>query len=213
MSQRIFAFFAISAVMIFDRKERRERRDSSGGDVGMTGARICGITMRSTEHPPCVSRTDGPGISGVGLSAGARGRAAVGDLDRSAAQVETSAYFLINRCFWFPNTPVRRTRQSGSLAEQVMKVDSPKNMDQVVGTCCRQSPLRGLVGGLIVCALLIGFVFVLWHRGVPWFVWGGCAVLAALLVPWFFADALAKFGSANWLLWLRPDGLWINLRS
>jgi hypothetical protein len=94
-----------------------------------------------------------------------------------------------------------------------MKVDSPKNMGQVAGMCCRLSPLRGLVGGLIVCAFLIGIVFLLQHRGFPWFIWGGCALLAALLVPWFIGDALAKFRSANWLLWLCPDGLWINLRS
>jgi hypothetical protein len=100
-----------------------------------------------------------------------------------------------------------------NLAEPGMKVNSPKDMGQVAGMRCRQSPLRGLVGGLIVCAFLIGFVFLLRYRGVPWFVWGGCAVLAALLVPWFLADALAKFRSANWLLWLGPDGLWINLRS
>lgn len=43
--------------------------------------------------------------------------------------------------------------------------------------------------------------------------WGGCAVLAALVVPLFLADALAKFRSTNWLLRLGPDGLWINLRS
>lgn len=94
-----------------------------------------------------------------------------------------------------------------------MKLDSPKNMGQVTGMCCRQSPLRGLVGSLIVCAFLIGFVFVLQNRGVHWFFGGGCAVLAALLVPWFVADARTKFRSTNWLLWLGPDGLWINLRS
>ena len=38
-------------------------------------------------------------------------------------------------------------------------------------------------------------------------------MLAALIVPLVLADALAKFRSTNWLLWLRPDGLWINLRS
>ena len=64
-----------------------------------------------------------------------------------------------------------------------MKVDSPKNMDQVAGMCCRQAPLRGLIGSLIVCACFIGFAVLLRHRGFPWFVWGGCAVLAALLVP------------------------------
>jgi hypothetical protein len=93
-----------------------------------------------------------------------------------------------------------------------MKVDSPKNME-VAGMCCRQSPLRGLIGGLIVCAFFIGFVLILRHWEVSGFVWGGCAVLAALLVPWFLADALAKFRSANWLLRLGPEGLWINLRS
>jgi hypothetical protein len=86
-------------------------------------------------------------------------------------------------------------------------------MDQVDGMCCRQSPLRGLVGSLIVCAFLIGFVFLLRHGGVSWFVCGGCAVLAALLKHLFLADALAKFRSTNWLLWIRPDGLWVNLRS
>lgn len=94
-----------------------------------------------------------------------------------------------------------------------MKLNTPKNMDPMAGICCRQSPLRGLVGALIACALLIGATVLCWHLGSPWFVWGGCAVLAALIVPLMGADALAKFYSTNWLLWLRPDGLWINLRS
>lgn len=100
-----------------------------------------------------------------------------------------------------------------NLADRIMKLDSPENMGQADGLCCRQSPLRGLVGGLIVCAFLVGFVFLLRRSGAPWFVWGGCAVLAALLVPLVIADMLAKFRPTNWLLWLRPDGLWINLRS
>ncbi len=85
-------------------------------------------------------------------------------------------------------------------------------MGEADGLSCRQSPLRGLVGSLIVCAFLIGTVF-LWRRLGTWFVWGSYAVLAALLAIWFIADALAKFRSTNWLLWLCPDGLWINLRS
>lgn len=94
-----------------------------------------------------------------------------------------------------------------------MRVDSPGNMGQVYGTCCRQSRVRGLVGGLVACVLLIGFVFLLQYRGVPWYGWGVSAVLVALLVPWFVADAMAKFHSANWLVRLGPDGVWINLRS
>src|SRR5262245_21425880 len=94
-----------------------------------------------------------------------------------------------------------------------MKLVSPTNMDQVAGMCCRQSRLRGLVGSLVFCAILIGLVFLLWQQEFPWFAWGWCAVLTALLVPWILADALAKFRSTNWLLRLGPDGLWINLRS
>lgn len=99
------------------------------------------------------------------------------------------------------------------MAERVIKVHSPADMNQTAGTCCRQSPVRGLVGSLIVCTFLVGFALVLWQRGVHWLFWGGCAALAALLVPWFLADALAKLRSSNWLMRLGSDGLWINLRS
>jgi hypothetical protein len=42
--------------------------------------------------------------------------------------------------------------------------------------------------------------------------WVVCAVLAALCVPIFLRDILAKFRSTNWVLRIDPDGLWINLR-
>lgn len=93
-----------------------------------------------------------------------------------------------------------------------MKLVSPENMGQAE-VWCRQSPLRGLVGAVIVCAFLIGAVVLVWQRGFHWFIWGGGGVLAALLVAWFLADALAKFRSANWLLRVGPEGVWINLRS
>jgi hypothetical protein len=94
-----------------------------------------------------------------------------------------------------------------------MKLDSPNNMGQMDGMCCRQSPLRGLVGALVLCAGFIGVAFLVRHKGLPWFVWGWCAVVAALVVLLAIRDSLAKFRSTNWLLCLGPDGLWINLRS
>jgi hypothetical protein len=94
-----------------------------------------------------------------------------------------------------------------------MKVDSPTNMGQVDGMCCRQAPVRGLIGNLVFCAILIGLAVLLWQQEFPWFVWGGVAVLVAPFVPWILYTALAKFRSSNWLLRLGPDGLWINLRS
>jgi hypothetical protein len=94
-----------------------------------------------------------------------------------------------------------------------MKLYSPKDMDQVAGMCCRQSPLRGAIGGLILCAVLIGGVFVGRQVGAPAPVWILCAIVAALLVPLVVGDMVAKFRSTNWLLRIRPDGLWVNLRS
>src|SRR5688500_3211954 len=94
-----------------------------------------------------------------------------------------------------------------------MKLDSPRNMGEMAGVCCRQAPLRGLIGALIVSACFIGAAVLLWQQGFPWFAWSGCAVLAALVAPLMIADALKKFRSTNWLVWLGSDGLWINLRS
>jgi hypothetical protein len=94
-----------------------------------------------------------------------------------------------------------------------MKLYSPKDMDQVAGVCCRQSPLRGAIGGLILCAFFIGAAFLSRHARAPAPVWILCAILAAVIVPLVVVDMVAKFRSTNWLLWIRPDGLWVNLRS
>jgi hypothetical protein len=94
-----------------------------------------------------------------------------------------------------------------------MKLHSVTEMGPVAGVCCRQSRLRGAVGALILSAILVGAIFLGRHVGVPWFVWGGCAVLAGLFVPIVIRDALSKFRSTNWVLRAHPHGLWINLRS
>ena len=94
-----------------------------------------------------------------------------------------------------------------------MKLHSVTEKGEVAGVCCRQSPLWGAVGALILCAILVGTRFLARHVGAPWFVWGGCVVLAGLIVPIVIRDALAKFRSTNWVLRVNPDGLWINLLS
>ena len=43
--------------------------------------------------------------------------------------------------------------------------------------------------------------------------WGLTGAFALFLVPMLLGDLLARFRSTNWILWLQPDGLWINLRS
>lgn len=94
-----------------------------------------------------------------------------------------------------------------------MRLGFPTNTSQGDGLCCRQSRWRGVVSGLVFCSILIGLPVVCWHWGLPWFVWGACALVAALIVPLVVLDAVAKFRATNWLMWVRPDGLWINLRS
>ncbi len=93
-----------------------------------------------------------------------------------------------------------------------MKLHSGEDLGQEAGLCCRQSPLRGAVGGLFACAFLVGMVLLLRHRGAPRLMWVGCALLAGVCVPIFLRGVLAKFRSTNWLLRVGPDGLWINLR-
>ena len=84
-----------------------------------------------------------------------------------------------------------------------MKLFSPKDMDQAAGVCCRQSPERGAIGGLIGYAAFVGAVFLLRRVGAPaplWVVW---TILAALFVPLVIANVVAKFRSTNWVLWVR----------
>src|SRR5947209_5637537 len=93
-----------------------------------------------------------------------------------------------------------------------MKLHSPEGLGQGPGLWCRQSRLRGAVGGLLACALLVGMPLLVRHLGAPRFMWVVCAVIAAVSVPIFLRDILAKFRPTNWVLWVRPDGLWVNLR-
>jgi hypothetical protein len=94
-----------------------------------------------------------------------------------------------------------------------MKLESPNEMGHVEGMRCRQAPLRGLVGGLVLCVCFVGLAVIVWQRGFPWFAWGPCVALAALFVPLVLADAAAKFRATNWLLRLGSDALRIHLRS
>lgn len=94
-----------------------------------------------------------------------------------------------------------------------MKFHLPTNMGEPAGVCCRQSPLVGAVGGLVVAAAFVGAAVLCQQSGFHWLVWGGCAALAAVIVPLLAWDVVAKFRAGNWLVRIAPDGLWINLRS
>jgi hypothetical protein len=81
------------------------------------------------------------------------------------------------------------------------------------GTLYRQGRLQGAIASLVF-TLILGGAPILWYKvGAPWFVWVLCGALALLIVPMVIGDFLSKLRDTNWIVWLRPDGLWINFRS
>jgi hypothetical protein len=81
------------------------------------------------------------------------------------------------------------------------------------GLLCRQSRLAGILGTLLICGLFAGIPIVWWKLGAPPIVWGGCALLALIIVPLLLRDLPLRLRSSSWVLWIRPDGLWIRFRS
>jgi hypothetical protein len=81
------------------------------------------------------------------------------------------------------------------------------------GLVCRQGRLVGAINALVLDSILVGAPIFWWMVGAPWFVWGGCALLALIVVPMLLGDLAAKFRDTNWLIWIRPEGVWINFRS
>lgn len=81
------------------------------------------------------------------------------------------------------------------------------------GYICRQGRLMGTINALAMGGVFGGAPIVWWFLGAPWPVWVVCGVLAVFIVPLLINDLRAKFRETNWIVWLRPDGLWINFRS
>jgi hypothetical protein len=73
--------------------------------------------------------------------------------------------------------------------------------------------VQGAVATVIYTAIFGGAPVFWYYVGAPWFVWGCCAALATIVVPLVIGDFLAKLRPTNWIVWARPDALWINFRS
>lgn len=81
------------------------------------------------------------------------------------------------------------------------------------GLCARQSRLAGLLFGLLMIAMFAASPVVLWYQGAPplfVFVFAMAGLCVILLLV---GDLRARLRRTNWLLWLAPEGVWINLRS
>jgi hypothetical protein len=81
------------------------------------------------------------------------------------------------------------------------------------GRIYRQGRFMALISTLILGGSFGGAPILWWYLGAPWPVWAICAAVAMFVVPLVLSDLAAKFRRTNWLLWVRPNGVWINLRS
>jgi hypothetical protein len=77
---------------------------------------------------------------------------------------------------------------------------------------CRQSRVGGVVRFIVFCAVLAIPPALGWHFRQPWLIWMGAAAAGALLLL-LLVDLAAMFRATNWLVFIGPDGLWVNLRS
>jgi hypothetical protein len=78
---------------------------------------------------------------------------------------------------------------------------------------CRQARMGGAVlAAMVTAAFLAGPIFLWWVDG-PKFLLVVNALLAVFIGLYLIRDLRARFSATNWVLWIRPDGLWINLRA
>lgn len=77
------------------------------------------------------------------------------------------------------------------------------------GLVCRKARWSIFVWALLFTAAPIAQ----WWFGAPTFLWVVCGLLAVLLLPLFVSHARACFRPHNWLLWIRPRDLLVNVRS
>jgi len=96
-----------------------------------------------------------------------------------------------------------------------MQLYSPDQVPSVIqGRVCRQSRLTSAFGALMMVLLLAILPTYLICIARP-SMWISFPVLScvSLAVMWICGWVVKSFCSANWLMRIAPDGLWINLRS
>jgi hypothetical protein len=81
------------------------------------------------------------------------------------------------------------------------------------GLVCRQGRLGGVIVVVVFGAACFFPAAALWWGGGSPFFYLPLALAAAVVTAMFVGDARARFRDTNWVLWIRPDSLCINLRS
>jgi hypothetical protein len=81
------------------------------------------------------------------------------------------------------------------------------------GLVCRQARLGGLIAAIVFTLAFASFPLLVWwfHGPMIFVVVGG--MLALLLLLFLVGDVKARFRDANWVLWIRPDRVCVNLLS
>ncbi len=81
------------------------------------------------------------------------------------------------------------------------------------GTVCRQARLGGVITAAILGGAFVGGTIFAWYVDAPKFFLVIDAVVALVVLLALQGDVRARFRDTNWVMWICPDGLWINLRS
>lgn len=81
------------------------------------------------------------------------------------------------------------------------------------GLVCRQGRLAGVLVVVVFGAACFFPAAALWWGGGSPLVYVPLALVAAGITALFIGDARARFRDTNWVLWIRPQSLCINLRS
>ncbi len=82
--------------------------------------------------------------------------------------------------------------------------------DEIV---CRQSRVGGTLFAAVITAACVGSPIFMWTAGAPWFFPILFGLVALTIVPLLLADVRTRFRPTNWVLWVRPRSLMINLCS
>ena len=82
-----------------------------------------------------------------------------------------------------------------------------------MGLVCRQGRLAGVLLAAFLTALLLGMPIGVWWLDHSWLFVVISGLAAAVTLPFLVQDVRARFRETNWVLWVRPSGVSINLRS
>jgi hypothetical protein len=77
---------------------------------------------------------------------------------------------------------------------------------------CRESRLAGVIRFFFFGIVLLAPIVYGWQVGYQWLMWL-FTILFTIVIPLMLKDVIGQFGETNWVVRIRSNGVWINLKS